>query len=105
MEAVINVFKIQSGKWEMIETLEPKGSVDNYICPQFSENDYDFIKQLIRANWPKEKEAKVEQVVKEIIREVKVPAEKVVEKVYINVGDKPDRLGEANQHLFGINRE
>ena len=33
MEAVINVFKIQSGKWEMIETLEPKGSVDNYICP------------------------------------------------------------------------
>jgi hypothetical protein len=39
-----------------------------------------------------------------VIREVKVP-EKIVEKVYINVGDKPDRLGEANQHLFGINRE
>ena len=44
-------------------------------------------------------------MVKEVIKEVRVP-EKVVEKVYINVGEnKPDRLGEANQHLFGINRE
>lgn len=39
----------------MIETLESKGSVDNFIAPEFNQNEYDFIKQILKSNWPKEK--------------------------------------------------
>ena len=35
-DGVMNFFKIQVGKWEMIETLESKGSIDNFICPEFN---------------------------------------------------------------------
>ncbi len=47
----------------MIETLQPKGSVDNYICPEFSEGEFSFIKKLLKANWPVEKQTQVQKVI------------------------------------------
>lgn len=93
----MNYFKIVAGKWKMLTLFEPKDGIETFVSPKFSEAEYAFIGEMIKRSWPQEK---VVQVEKPVIREVEV-----IKEVVRNSGAKPNRLHEANQFIYGINRE
>lgn len=37
-------FRLSHAQWELLAKLEPKDSVETFISPKFSANDYTFIK-------------------------------------------------------------
>lgn len=69
-----------------LASLEPKGSVQTFVSPPYSASEFAFIKEILDKLWPLN-----------TVREVE-------KKVYINTG-KASRLVEANEYIYGINRE
>jgi hypothetical protein len=93
--APMNFFKIVAGKWRMLTLFEPKDGIETFVSPKFAEGDYQFIADLLKKKWP---ESKVVEVEKPVYKEV-------IKEVVRTTGTKPNRLHDANQFLFGINRE
>jgi hypothetical protein len=94
-KAPMNYFKVVAGKWKMLTLFEPKEGIETFVSPKFAEGDYQFIGDLLKRKWP---ESKVIEVEKPVIKEV-------IKEVVRNTGTKPNRLHDANQLVFGINRE
>lgn len=94
-KAQMNYFKIAASKWKMLTLFEPKDGIETFISPKFNEGDYRFIGDILKKKWP---EFKVVEVEKPVIKEV-------IKEVVRNTGTKPNRLHDANQFIYGINKE
>lgn len=47
-------FKLYAYEWNLLSKLEPKASVETFITPKYSANDYAIIRKVLSSLWPKE---------------------------------------------------
>lgn len=46
-------FKLCCYEWNLLSRLEPKASVETFISPKYSSNDYAIIRKVLSALWPR----------------------------------------------------